>query len=101
MQQLLASFRTSMPDVPQEFWDEVLHDVDPNQLVELVIPIYVKHLTKEEMEAAIDFYKTPAGQAILTKTPLIMQESMTVGQKWGMQLAEDVQKRLEEKQQGE
>ncbi len=97
MQQMLASFKSTMPDVPQEFWDEFIRDVDPDELVKLVIPIYVKHLTKEEMEAAIAFYKTPAGQAILAKLPMIMQESMTAGQQWGMQLAAEVQRRLQEK----
>lgn len=97
MQQMLATYKTTMPDVPQEFWDEILKDVDPEELVDLVTPIYVKHLTKEEMEAAITFYRTPAGKAILAKLPVIMQESMTAGQQWGMQLGAKVQKRLQER----
>ena len=79
MQQMVASFKTTMPDVPPEFWDEFMRDVDPDELMELVIPIYVEHLTKDDMEAAIAFYRTTAGQAILAKLPVIMQESMTVG----------------------
>lgn len=99
MEQMFASFKTALPDVPQEFWDEFMQSVDPDDLVKLVIPIYVKHLEKSEMEAAIAFYKTPAGQAILTKLPVIMQESMTAGQQWGMQLGTEVQKRLEARKQ--
>ena len=101
MQQLLGSFKSTRPEVPQEFWDEFMKSVDPDELVELVVPIYVKHLTKEEMEAATAFYRTPEGAAILAKLPLIVQESMMVGQQWGGQLAEDVVKRLQERSQSE
>ena len=101
MQQMVASFRSTMPDVPQEFWEQFIRDVDPDELVDLVIPIYVKHLTKEEMEAAVAFYRTTTGQAILAKLPVILQESMTAGQQWGMQLAAEVQKRLQEKKKEE
>ncbi|MEM8963437.1 MAG: DUF2059 domain-containing protein [Acidobacteriota bacterium] len=101
MHQMFDSYKASMPNVPAEFWDEVMNEVDASQLVELVVPIYVKHLTQEEMEAAIAFYKTPAGKAMLEKMPVIMQESMVAGQAWGQEINAQVQTRLKEKMESE
>jgi len=47
-------------------------------------PVYIKlydeTLTEEEVNGAVAFYKTPAGQALLNKMPLLMQKSMVVMQ---------------------
>ena len=101
LDQMIGSFKTSVPDVPEEFWDEILASADPDHLVDMIIPIYVKHLSLEDMEAALEFYKTQAGQTIVRKLPLITQESMMVGQEWGMQMANEVQTRLQERGQNE
>jgi hypothetical protein len=59
------------------------------------VPIYVEHLTVEEMQAAIDFYETPEGQSLIEKMPVISQESFAVGQQWGMELAQRVMEEIE------
>lgn len=73
---MVQSFTAANPDVPREFWDRFVASVDPEELEELVVPIYVKHLTVEEMEASIDFYWTEVGQSILRKMPVVMTESI-------------------------
>lgn len=96
MNQMIDAFKQSDPLVAEEFWSEFMAEVDPDELVELVIPIYLEHLTVEEMKAAVEFYRTPAGQTIIRKMPTIMQESMLVGQEWGMEIGRRVAERLEE-----
>lgn len=59
------------------------------------MPIYVKNLTREEMAATIQFYRSPVGQSVIRKLPAILQESMAVGQQWGQQLGRDAMERLE------
>lgn len=48
-------------------------------------PEYVKLFsevyTEEELKAIVGFYKTPAGQSMLKKQPLLMQKSMVISQK--------------------
>lgn len=46
----------------------------------MVIEIYNKTFTEDEISSMLDFYKTPGGQAILAKMPLVMQESMQMSQ---------------------
>jgi uncharacterized protein len=42
--------------------------------------IYRETLTQEEVNGLIAFYRTPAGQALITKMPQIMQRSMVYTQ---------------------
>lgn len=95
VRQMVQSFTAANPEVPQEFWDGFVEEVDPRELEEMVLPIYTKHLTAEEMEATIEFYRTPVGQSILQKMPVVMAESIKIGQQWGMELAQRAMEKLE------
>jgi hypothetical protein len=41
----------------------------------LYLRVYQKSLTQSEVDGMIAFYKTPAGQAVITKLPVILQNS--------------------------
>jgi hypothetical protein len=56
--------------------------------VELVIPVYQKHLTGEEAAGLIAFMRSPIGQAFIEKTPQIMIESMQIGARLGEMLGQ-------------
>lgn len=95
IQYLVRQFRASSPDVPEAFWERFRAGVDVSELEEMVVPIYVRHLTVEEMEAAVEFYRTPEGQGLIRKMPLVMQESMAAGQKFSQEVAQKLQQDLE------
>jgi len=97
MEQLIASFKRSMTQVPAKFWDEFLAEVDANELVKLTIPIYDKYLSHSDIKALITFFETPAGKRFIKAQPMILQESMAAGQKWGAKIAQKVMQKLEEK----
>ena len=61
-------------------------------LVDLLVPIYKNHFTEQDLKEAIELYKTPIGKKISEKTPIIAQETMQASMKWGMELAEKMQK---------
>ena len=90
---LLPSLKASAPDVPPEFWDDFMKEVDPNELVNLTVPIYMRHFTENEIQEMIRFYKTPTGQKLVQKQPQVMQESMQAGQLWAQGLAQRVLER--------
>lgn len=95
VRQMVTTMRQSNPKIPDEFWDEFVSEIHADDLTELVIPIYTKNLTVEEMEAALRFYRTPEGQSILEKMPTIVRESMATGQAWGQAIAKRVIERLQ------
>lgn len=98
--QMLPMFKQSNPQVPQKFWDEVMKEFDTKSMIELIIPIYDKHLTHDDVRGLIAFYQSPLGRKVTGVMPQITQESMQAGQQWGMQIAQRIQKRLEERQKG-
>lgn len=56
---------------------------DTNQLIELVIPIYDKYYTHDDIRALIAFYETPVAKKMVAVLPKVVQESQTAGLKWG------------------
>lgn len=88
------------PNVPTTIWNDFEQEMlntSLDDLVEMLVPVYQKHLSQEDLNSLIAFYQTPAGKKYAEKTPLIMQESMQVGQQWGMQIAQKIQQKLSEK----
>ena len=71
---------------------ELLSKEVMGSLVDLLVPIYKNHFTEQDLEEAIELYKTPIGKKISEKTPIIAQETMQASMQWGMELAEKMQK---------
>ncbi len=94
---MIATYKKDVPSVPAEFWDEFSKQINPNELTELVVPIYSKYFTDEEISQLIQFYKSPIGQKMVEKLPLVSQDSYQAGVNWGKQIGEKVVARLKEK----
>ncbi len=43
------------------------------------IDIYIEEFSEQELNAIVDFYKTPVGQKTITKLPILMQKGAQVG----------------------
>lgn len=87
IQNMLPAMKKMLPQVPESFWNEFMKEVNPDELISAIVPIYQKHYTEKDIRAAIDFYQSPAGRRLVEKQPLVMQESMQAGQQWGEQMA--------------
>lgn len=73
---------------------EVKKEFNVEQLVDLLVPVYQKQFTEEDVKAFLEFYQSPAGKKLVEKQPAIMQESMVIGQQWGMGIAQKIQEIL-------
>lgn len=57
-----------MDDTMKSFaWDEML---------EAMVPVYQKHLTKGDIDAIVAFYSAPTGQKLMKEMPAMMAEAM-------------------------
>lgn len=90
MNQMLPALKNLIPEAPETFWSDYMAEFNPEDLVEMTVPIYQKYLSEEEVQALNSFYDTPAGKKLIKVQPLIMQESMMAGQQWGQAVAQDV-----------
>jgi hypothetical protein len=98
--QMVSMFKQQQSNAPAEFWDEFAAEMNKDavgQLVDMLTPIYQKHLTEADLQSVISFYETPAGKKFAEKTPLITQESMLAGQEWGKQIGARVIEKLQAK----
>jgi uncharacterized protein len=87
--QMITGLRGSMKDVPPDFWDRFAKKVHGSDVLELLVPLYDKYYSLEDLRAVNAFYSSPAGQRMVSTLPQIMNESMVVGQKWGQKLGEE------------
>jgi hypothetical protein len=97
---MVKIFKTQKPDVPQEVWTEFENTFVKSaslELVDLLLPVYQKHMTEADMKNLIIFYETPTGKRFAEKSPLIMQDSMQIGQEWGTKLGLELAERLKAK----
>ena len=74
----------------EEFTKDVM-----GSLIDLLVPIYKKHFSEQDLKDAIQMYKTPIGKKISEKTPIIAQETMQASMQWGMELSQKMQKYIQ------
>ncbi|HEV7667696.1 MAG TPA: DUF2059 domain-containing protein [Thermoanaerobaculia bacterium] len=61
--------RAESPELPEVFWQRLLGKIDPKEIFELIVPIYDAHYTKAEIQALLEFYRSPAGKKFLVEMP--------------------------------
>jgi hypothetical protein len=74
----------------EEFTKDVMES-----LIDLLVPVYKKHFSEQDLKDAIEMYKTPIGKKISEKTPIIAQETMQASMQWGMELTQKMQKYIQ------
>ena len=72
---MLTSFKTSYKEVPEQFWIDFKKELNPAALVNLMIPIYDKYYTEDDIKQLTDFYQTPIGKKVISSTPLIIERT--------------------------
>jgi len=94
MDQMMDMFSQSNPMVPPEFWTGLREEIDMDEFVDMLIPVYEKHLSHEDIKGLIDFYESPLGRKMVATQPALMQDSMALGQEWGADLARRVMEKM-------
>jgi hypothetical protein len=97
--QMTDTYKKNHPDLDPDFVKEMEQEflkTSIDDLTEMLTPIYQKYMTIEDLKAMIAFYETPSGQKFAEFTPMITQESMRVGQEWGMKIGQEMARRMAE-----
>lgn len=102
MQELKPAIVQNRPQVERAY-DELMPKMlegmnsELGAIMEATAIIYANNFSVEEMREVAAFYSRPVGQKLLQKMPVVMQQSMQMGRKFGESLARD----LDEKMRGE
>ena len=62
-----------------EFAQNLFKGMPVDEMIDAMIPIYQKHLTKEDLDGVLAFYASPIGQKLQREQTAMTQESMQVG----------------------
>jgi uncharacterized protein len=67
-----------------------------NEMTDQIAGLYGRTFTVSELRQLTEFYRTPVGQKFLDKTPVLAQQSMTIGQNFGRTIAGELQGKIME-----
>lgn len=96
MDQMISMFKSSNSNLSTNVFDEFKKEIDPNRLIDLIVPIYDKYYSETEIEELTAFYNSPIGKKTIDTLPKLTQESMVAGQQWGLEISQKIQKKLKE-----
>ena len=96
--QMLASLQKNIPDVPPTVWAKFRARIKPDELIVLLLPVYDKYYTSEDLTGLLAFYQSSLGQKVIATLPQVSRESQQIGEKWGQQQAAAVIREYEQEQ---
>ena len=108
--QLSQAIKASRPDLPARTYQilsEEINRVIEEQMtskggfLDMVIPIYARHFSHEEIRGLLKFYQTELGKKTIETWPLILQESMNLAQDWSKSLGPLIKNKVNQRFQKE
>lgn len=97
MTKVIKSTYPNIPDKEFEVLQEEVNAVISEHLpvvTEMMIQLYDKYYTDDDVKAMIAFYSTPLGQKVIKTMPMLSQEGMQVGITWGQSLGPEIESRV-------
>ena len=97
------ALKKKMPSMTEEdfnrmdtFIDEFAKSIDLNGMLDDMIPVYQRHLSKQDVTAMLAFYNTPTGQKLLREQPAMMAEGMQAMQPRMQKMMSDLMDKAEQ-----
>ena len=78
-----GEYRDKLVDL---FFEKFRSKRTPDHLMEVIIPIYEKYYSDDDIKELIAMYQTPLGRKMLSVLPQIAAESQAAGKAWGEQI---------------
>jgi hypothetical protein len=110
IRQMSQAIKASRPDLPAKTYrilGEEINRVIEEQMtakggfLDMVIPIYARHFSHEDIKGLLKFYQTDLGKKTIKIWPLILQESMTLAQDWSESLGPLIKNKVNQRFQKE
>lgn len=98
--QMTDNLKETRPDIPAKMYDvlkeEVRSAIEDNrdELEALLIPMYHKHYSHQEIQGLLAFYRTDLGKKTVKLMPIMAQESLESGRQWGRIVVLEIRKRV-------
>ena len=99
-----AGFKARVPDATPAQLEKVdalanviFQDFPIDEVIDAMIPIYQKHITKSDLDEIVAFYSSPVGRRLLKEQPAMMAEGMQAGQEIMLRKIPELGKRIDTK----
>lgn len=96
-------FKHKIPDATpaqlaevDKFAEELFKNMPVDEMLDAMVPIYQKHLTKDDIAGILAFYSSPVGQKLQREQPAMMQEGMQVGGEIGRRRLGDMMQQMDD-----
>ena len=99
-EEFVAGMKFQWPDKDASFWDELITDEDLKGLEDLMIPVYDKEFTHEEIQQWLAFYDTPLGKKLAAKTQVINKGLLGARLAWMMKIGMKIAAKMMEDDEG-
>jgi len=97
---MIIHFKSQESNIPSEYWQKAEKEflnTSIDDLMEMIVPVYKKNLSHEDVRAMIAFFESEAGKRIAKKIPEITNESMQAGMIWGQTIGKKIHDDIENK----
>ena len=91
---MIPEFQKVVPGIPGVFWTRFREKLNVDDLLYQCVPVYDKYYNHDDIKQLIAFYNTPLGKKLVEVNPLLSQETMAIGQKWGEKLGQEIANEL-------
>jgi hypothetical protein len=81
-----GAYRQQLLDL---FFQKFNSKITAQTFAALVVPIYERHFTDEDVKGLIRFYQTPLGQKFVKTMPTMLTEIQTAAHGWGVRLGRE------------
>src|SRR5215469_3273470 len=89
------------PQIPESLWQEVDKEFkvefSSGKFGEILIPIYRKYFSSDEIKELIAFYKSPLGKKFVGVAPQLIGDAMSAGAEHGREIFKRIEDKLKKK----
>lgn len=99
--EITGSLRKTLPPIPDQAWLDVKSMVEKeftyDNMEKLLVPIYSKHFTAQEIKQLLVFYESPVGRKYARELPKVELDSFLVSTEFGVNLRKRILESLRSK----
>ncbi len=101
-EQLKANLLRSLPEgehsqkIVDSFLRRYKEKFTAEQLIALIVPVYDRHMSDDDVKGLIAFYQTPLGLRAVKALPQIARESQQAGYDFGQKIVQQIVKEVQD-----
>ncbi|HET9840020.1 MAG TPA: DUF2059 domain-containing protein [Candidatus Angelobacter sp.] len=89
--------KKQMREMIDEIMGQALGPAAIKEMLEATVPVYQRHLSKNDLQAMMAFYSSPVGQKVLREQPAMVQESMQAASGIQQRIARSIYMKIDER----